>query len=62
MKPLVIPAQVGSEPPAHWDVVEAHQKMLGDNAGPHRRDVRRPPLADPGLDWAKLGFEPSLDW
>jgi hypothetical protein len=55
---LAIPVHVGSEPYSYWDDIEERQKLYGDDAAPVLRNARRPPLADPGLDWESLGFEP----
>jgi hypothetical protein len=55
---LAIPVHVGSEPYAYWDDIEERQKLYGDDGAPSLRNARRPPLADPGLDWGSLGFEP----
>src|SRR6188472_3498963 len=48
---LAIPVHVGSEPYAYWDDIEARQEQHGDDAAPSLRNARRPPLAEPGLDW-----------
>lgn len=58
MTQLPIPVHVGSEPPEHWDDIEARQQQYGDDAAPYLRDKRRPSIAKPGIDWAVLGFEP----
>jgi hypothetical protein len=58
MKALPLRAHVGSEPPAHWDEIEARQQQHGDDAAPHLRDAHRPPLAAPGFAWERFGFEP----
>jgi hypothetical protein len=55
---LAIPVQVGSEPYTYWDDIEARQEQHGDDAAPSLSVARRPPLAEPGLDWERLGFEP----
>lgn len=57
MTQLPIPVHVGSQPPDHWDDIEAlHQ--LGADAPPALRNNLRPSIAQPDLKWAALGFEP----
>jgi hypothetical protein len=58
MMQLPIPVHVGSEPIDHWDDIEARQRQYGEDAGPYLREMRRPSVADPNLDWSTLGFEP----
>jgi hypothetical protein len=49
---------VGSEPPDHWDDIEARQKQYGEDAAPWLQKQRRPAVANPTLDWGALGVEP----
>jgi hypothetical protein len=58
MTQLPIPVHVGTEPPDHWDDVEARQRQYGDEATQWLHNQRRPPVASPILDWTGLGFEP----
>lgn len=58
MTQLPISVHVGSEPPEHWDDIEARQQQYGDDAAPYLRDKRRPSIARPDIDWGALGFEP----
>jgi hypothetical protein len=58
MTQLPIPVHVGTEPPEHWDDIEARQREYGDEAAPWLQNQRRPMVASPTLDWAALGFEP----
>src|SRR3712207_4002482 len=58
MTQLPIPVHVGSEPPDHWDDVEARQRQYGDEATLWLQNERRPTVASPTLDWTGLGFEP----
>lgn len=58
MTQIPIPVHVGSEPPAHWDEIEANQLRLGDEASDWLRKKRRPGVADASLDWSALGFQP----
>ncbi|AJQ92005.1 hypothetical protein [Propionibacterium freudenreichii] len=58
MTQLPMPVHVGSEPPEHWDDIEARQQQYGDDAAPYLRDKQRPSIARPDIDWGALGFEP----
>ena len=58
MKQLLIPVHVGSEPPEHWDDIEARQRELGEASGRWLSDKRRPSVANQDLDWITAGFEP----
>lgn len=58
MMRLPIPVQVGSEPPEHWDDIEAREQQHGDDAALYLRNKRRPSVAMPDLDWSAFGFDP----
>lgn len=58
MTQLPIPVHVGSEPPEHWDDIEARQRECGDEAAEWLRKQRRPTVAKADLDWGGFGFEP----
>lgn len=58
MTQLPIPVFAGSEPPAHWDDIEARQLEYGEDAAPWLQSQRRPAIARPDLDWSARGFEP----
>ncbi|MFG3679927.1 hypothetical protein ACGF5H_07455 [Micromonospora chalcea] len=58
MTQLPIPVHVGSEPPDHWDDIEARQRQFGEEAAPWLREQRRPTITSATFGWAALGFEP----
>ncbi|MBN9606713.1 MAG: hypothetical protein J0G30_08895 [Actinomycetales bacterium] len=58
MTQLPVPVHVGSEPPEHWDDIEARQRQVGEDAAPWLQKQRRPTVATADLDWTRLGFEP----
>lgn len=58
MTQLPIPVHVGSEPPEHWDEIEALQRKDGKFAAPWLKKQRRPAVAKADLGWTSLGFEP----
>lgn len=58
MTQLPIPVHVGSEPPEHWDDIEARQREFGEDAAPWLQQQRRPAVAMLDLDWSGFGFEP----
>ena len=58
MTQLPIPVHVGSEPPEHWDDIEARQREYGDEAAEWLRKQRRPAIAQLDLDWNALSFDP----
>jgi len=58
MTQLPIPVHIGSEPPDHWDDIEARQREYGEEAAPWLQEQRRPAIAGPAYDWTVLGFEP----
>lgn len=58
MTQLPIPVHVGSEPPEHWDDIEARQREYGDEAAEWLQKQRRPAIAKLDLDWSALSFEP----
>ncbi|OKI49096.1 hypothetical protein [Micromonospora sp. CB01531] len=58
MTQLPIPVHVGSEPPDHWDDIEAKQRQFGEEAAPWLQEQRRPTIASATFDWAALGFDP----
>ncbi|TNM37702.1 hypothetical protein FHP29_18135 [Nocardioides albidus] len=55
---MSIPVHVGTNPPSHWDEIEANQQRLGEEASDWLREQRRPSAASGDLDWGGLGFEP----
>lgn len=58
MNQLPIPVLIGSEPPEHWDDIEARQRQFEEEAAPWLQQQLRPAIAKPDLDWSALGFEP----
>jgi hypothetical protein len=54
----LIPVQVGSQSPSHWDAIEAQQREAGEMANGWLRSQRRPAIAAGDLGWESLGIQP----